>query len=76
MVTKAQMDAATRIHEKARYLRGRFLNHVAVIERDITLILTAYFRTSDTEKLSLSRKKDILVEMVVSRGWWKLAEVA
>jgi hypothetical protein len=33
MVTKAQEDAAKRIHERAPYLRGRFLNLVAVIER-------------------------------------------
>jgi hypothetical protein len=77
MATEAQMEAAKRIHEKARYLRGRFLNFVAVIERDIALILTDYFCTSDDEKrrlfftqvvngyfFSLHVKKDILVKIV------------
>ena len=66
---------AKKLHEKARYLRGRFLNHVAVIERDIAVILTEYFCTSDenkqglffvevTEKLSLQNKKEILIDIV------------
>lgn len=37
---RGRTRAAEKIHEKARYLRGRFLNSVAVIERDIALILT------------------------------------
>lgn len=77
MATKAQVDAAERIHEKARYLRGRFVNFVAVIERTIALILTDYFCTSNEEKrhlfftqvvngysFSLSVKKDLLVKIV------------
>ena len=36
-------SAAQKIHEKARQLRGRFLNSVAVIERDIAVILIEYF---------------------------------
>jgi len=34
--------AAEKIHELARQFRGRFLNSVAVIERDIVLILKEY----------------------------------
>ena len=67
--------AAEKLHEKARYLRGRFLNSVAVIERDIAAILTEYFCTIDeekrelfftkvAEKLSLQKKKEILIEIV------------
>ena len=43
-------EVAKRIHERARFLRGRFLNSVAVIERDIAIILTDYFCTSDSVK--------------------------
>jgi hypothetical protein len=77
MVTKEQVDAAGRTHEKARYLRGRFLNLVAVIERTIAFILTDYFCISDEEKrrlfftevvngyfFSLNVKKDLLVKIV------------
>lgn len=67
--------AAEKVHEKARYLRGRFLNSVAVIERDIAAILTEYFCTIDeakrelfftkvAENLSLQKKKEILIEIV------------
>ncbi|MBU2701707.1 hypothetical protein Ga0466249_002826 [Sporomusaceae bacterium BoRhaA] len=69
--------AAQEIHEKARYFRGRFLNSVAVIEREIALILTDYFCTSDQVKkelffiniatapfLTLNNKKDILIKIV------------
>jgi hypothetical protein len=70
-----KVAAAKRLHEKARYLRGRFLNSVAVIERDIAVILTGYFCTEDeekrilfftkvAEKLSLQRKKEIRVDIV------------
>ncbi len=70
-----KVAAAQRLHEKARYLRGRFLNSVAVIERDIAVILTQYFCTEDEEKqtlffsrvaenLSLQKKKEILIEIV------------
>ena len=69
------MAAAQRLHERAFYLRGRFLNSVAVIERDISVILTDYFCTEDeskrelffakvAEKLSLQKKKEILIEIV------------
>lgn len=70
-----KVAAAQRLHEKARYLRGRFLNSVAVIERDIAVILTEYFCPEDEEKrtlfftrvagnISLQRKKEILIEIV------------
>ncbi len=70
-----KIDAATRLHERARYLRGRFLNSVAVIERDIAVILTEYFCTIDehkkelffykvAEKLSPQKKKEMLIEIV------------
>ncbi len=64
-----------KIHEKGRELRGRFLNSVAVIERDIAVILTKYFCTTDkskqelfflkvAEKMTLDRKKQVLTEIV------------
>ena len=63
------------IHKRARYLRGRFLNSLAVIERNIALILTDYFCTDDgkkrelfftkvAERLSLQKKKNILIDIV------------
>jgi len=72
---KQKIVAAEKLHKKARYLRGCFLNSVAVIERDIATILTEYFCTIDeekrglfftkvAEKLSLQKKKEILVEIV------------
>ncbi|SRR6266704_696591 len=72
---KKKVASAKLLHEKARYLRGRFLNYVAVIEHDIAVILTKYFCTEDEEKralfftkiaenLSLQRKKEILIEIV------------
>lgn len=72
---KQKMDVVHRLHEKARNLRGRFLNSVAVIEHDIAVILTEYFCTEDeskrelffakvVEKLSLQKKKEILIEIV------------
>lgn len=68
-------QAAEKLHKKARYMRGRFLNSVAVIERDIAAILTDYFCTNDeekkelffvkvAEKISLQKKKEILTEIV------------
>jgi len=45
-----KIEAVRRLHEKAHYFRGRFLNSVAVIERDIAVILTEYFCTNDEEK--------------------------
>ncbi|MCX5806409.1 MAG: hypothetical protein NT010_10145 [Proteobacteria bacterium] len=72
---RKKVAAAQKIHERARYLRGRFLNSVAVIERDIAVILTKYFRTQDenkralffnkvAERLSLNNKKEILIDIV------------
>lgn len=72
---KKKVAAAKKIHEKARYLRGRFLNSVAAIERDIAVILTEYFCTEDeckrdlffnkvAGKFSLNKKKEILIEIV------------
>jgi hypothetical protein len=40
--------AADRLHERARQYRGRFLNHVAVIERTPANILTEYFCNDPT----------------------------
>lgn len=85
---KQKVVAAKRLHEKARYLRGRFLNSVAVIERDIAAIITEYFCTTDeakrelffikvAEKLSLQKKKEILIEIVKAdypRYWGKNKE--
>ena len=48
-----KVAAASKLHEKARYLRGRFLNHVAVIEKEIAVILTEYFCTEDETKREL-----------------------
>ena len=70
-----KIAAAKKLHEKARYLRGRFLNSVAAIEREIAVILTEYFCTEDenkremffeklAEKLSLQKKKEILMDIV------------
>ena len=67
--------AAGRIHERAREYRGRFLTHVAVIERDIAAILTSYFCTEDPSKqelffsrvagrMSLDEKRVLLTEIV------------
>lgn len=66
---------AERIHQRARDYRGRFLNHLAVIERDIALLLTSYFCTEDLSKqktffnsiarqMSLQAKRMVLVEIV------------
>ena len=79
-----KVAAAKALHEKARYLRGRFLNYVAVIERDIAVILTKYFCTEDepkrelffekvAEKLSLQNKKEIFIEIVKNDypGYWE-----
>lgn len=41
------------IHEKARYLRGRFLNTIAVIEHELSIILTEYFCRDDERKIEL-----------------------
>lgn len=81
-------QAADKLHKKARYMRGRFLNSVAVIERDIATILTEYFCINNevkrelfffkvAEKLSLQKKKEILIEIVKAdypRYWEKNKE--
>ena len=83
-----KVRAAERLHEKARDLRGRFLNHVAVIERDIAVILTEYFCrenkdkralffTEMAEKTSLQKKKELLFNIVKAdypRFWEENAE--
>ncbi len=72
---RTKVAAAKKLHEKARYLRGGFLSSVAVIERDIAVILTEYFCKEDenkrelffgkvVEKLSLQKKKEILIDIV------------
>lgn len=74
---KERVRACEKIHEKARYLRGAFLNSVASIDREISLLLTDYFCTTDDEKreifftkvvnahfFSLSSKKEVLVNIV------------
>jgi len=74
---------AQKIHEKARYLRGRFLNTVAVVERDIGVILTEYFCTIGddkrelffekvVERIPLRSKEDILKEIMKKEFpyWW------
>lgn len=74
-IYEAKVNAAQQLHERARYMRGRFLNSVAVIERNIAVILTEYFCTIDeekrelfftkvAEKLSLQKKKEILIDIV------------
>jgi len=70
-----KLAAAKKLHKKARNLRGKFLNSVAVIERDIAIILTEYFCTTDENKqklfflkvagkMSLEQKKLVLIEIV------------
>lgn len=75
MDEKQRIAAAKKLHEKARQLRGRFLNHVAVIERRMAVIITEYFCREDEEKrdmffekvaerLPLRTKRDILFDIV------------
>lgn len=70
-----RFKSAGRIHARAREFRGRFLNILAVIERDIALLLTGYFCTEDPLKqelffdrvachMSLEQKRKLLVEIV------------
>jgi hypothetical protein len=68
--------AAKNIHEKARYFRGKFLNKVAVIDREIALILTNYFCTDQDKKefffeniatapfLTFNSKRELLIQIV------------
>ena len=69
--------ACKKLHNKARYMRGRFLNSVAVIEHELTVILTEYFCTFDERKrelffskvagkLTLEKKKVILTQIMQS----------
>ena len=69
---RANKEVAQKIHERARYLRGRFLNHVAVIERDIVLILTDYFCGEDVSVrfFSLRAKANALVKIVKNDYPW------
>ena len=83
------VTAARKIHAKARDFRGRFLNNVAVIERQIAVILTEYFCSVDeakrelffekvAERISLQRKKEILIEIVKTdypRYWEENKEI-
>jgi hypothetical protein len=50
---RAKVRAAEHLHERARQIRGRFLNVVAVVERDIALLLTEYFCREDPSKQTL-----------------------
>jgi hypothetical protein len=71
---RATHTAAERLHAKAREYRGRFLNLIAVIERNLALLLTEYFCTSDSAKqefffdriackMSLEEKRTLLMEI-------------
>jgi len=78
-----RIAAARRIHERARYFRGRFLNHVAVIERDISLILTNLFSAAGASKRTRSRvplaaNKALVLEIIerdYPRYWGRNKEV-
>ena len=70
-----KFKSARLIHDKARDFRGRFLNHLAVIERDIALLLSAYFCTDDPLKqelffnqiacrMQLEQKRTLLAQIV------------
>ena len=78
-----KIAASLKVHERARYIRGRFLNSVACIERKIALILTNYFCTSDEIKreiffeevvtaqfFSLNSRKEVLVKIVKKDYPW------
>lgn len=82
--TRDNFVAAEKLHARAREYRGRFLNHIAVIERDIALLLTEYFCTTDTSKqelffgrvackMSLEEKRNLLIEIlkVDYPGYWR-----
>lgn len=82
--TPENFVAAERLHARAREYRGRFLNHIAVIERDIALLLTAYFCTTDglkqelffdriACKMSLEEKRKLLTEIIKKDypNYWK-----
>lgn len=90
MTYEERIRSAGRIHERARYLRGSFLNSVAVGEREIAHILTDYFCTSSDQAkktfcyenlvtvLSLQRKKNLLIKILKKdypRYWERNAEI-
>jgi hypothetical protein len=50
---RAKVRSASLIHEKARQFRGRFLNSMAVIDYELSAILTEYFCRNDDEKREL-----------------------
>jgi len=73
--SRAKHRAAEQLHERARQFRGRFLNHMAVIERNIALLLTDYFCRDDATKqaiffdsiasaMTLNAKRSVLTEIV------------
>lgn len=81
---REKFHACEKVHEQARYFRGRFLNTIAVIEHDIAIILTLYFCTEDEQKrelffseiagrMTLNAKKDLLVKIVKQDypSYWK-----
>jgi len=70
-----KVSAAKSLHEKARHLRGRYLNSMAVIEHNLAVLFTEHFCRDDEEKkkiffegvmkpMSLDRKKKLLVKIV------------
>jgi len=68
------MSANRKIHEKANFYRGLFLNRVAVIDSTISTMLANYFCPTDKRKWqllrskalsnSIQRKKELLFEIV------------
>jgi len=71
----AKVRAAQMLHERARQVRGRFLNTVAVIEHNIALLLAEYFSPIDLSKrqifleeiashMSLERKRVVLTKIL------------
>ena len=74
-LSEENIKKAKLIHEKARYMRGRMLNSVAVIENHTAIIITRYFCQNQNlkrnlfyeliiEKLSLEKKANILKKIV------------
>lgn len=66
---------ASKLHERAYFLRGRFLTLVSVIERNLAEILTEYFCREDADlrqrffdrvamKMSLNAKRDLWFEIL------------
>ena len=76
-MSREEHIAASKIHERARQFRGVFLNYIAVIERDIALLLTEHFCREDPTKqqmffdeiackFTLDRKRALLIEILKS----------